>query len=139
MLKGSCVQSRNKRLIPQLYEKGGEKIMKKKRGMPIICRLCGKQEESIFHIIAACSYLSSNLYLNFRHNPVSKEMYNELVHQLRENENKSQSTSEPQTVTKIKNTEIWWDKSLQHKRRYHITGQTLLSAIMTVSSARSLM
>ena len=70
----------------------------RRAGMPIMCRLCGKQEESIFHIIAACSYLSSNLYLHARHNPVAKELYDELAHQLRQNENRSESKREPQTA-----------------------------------------
>ena len=98
-------------------QKRREKDHKKKRGMLIICRWCGKQEESILHIIAACSYLSSNLYLHSRHNPVAKEMYNELVHQLKENENRSQSTREPQTVTNVKNTEIWWDKKITTQKK----------------------
>ena len=44
-------------------------------------------------------------------------MYNELVHQLRENENRSQSTRVPQTVTKVKNTEIWWDKKITTEKK----------------------
>ena len=50
--------------------------------------------------------------MHARHNPVAKEMYNEFVHRMRGNENRSQSTREPQTITKIKNAEIWWDKKI---------------------------
>ena len=96
-----------------MRERDGER----RAGMPIMCRLCGKQEESVFHIIAACSYLSSNLYLHARHNPVAKDLYDELVHQLRQNENRSESKREPQTVTRIKNTEIWWDKKVMTQKK----------------------
>ena len=42
------------------------------------CWLCGRTEESIFHIISSCSYLSRSLYLHARHNPVAKVVYEEL-------------------------------------------------------------
>ena len=40
--------------------------------------MCGKADEDVFHIIASCPYLSSNLYLHYRHNPVAKALYNEI-------------------------------------------------------------
>ena len=30
--------------------------------------MCGKADENIYHDVAACSHLSSNLYLDARHN-----------------------------------------------------------------------
>ena len=44
-----------------------------KRSMEDQCRMCGKAEENIYHVVAACSYLSSNLYLDTRHNPIGQK------------------------------------------------------------------
>ena len=49
--------------------------------------------------------------------PCCKELYDELVHQLRQIENRSESKREPQTVTRIKNTEIWWDKKVMTQKK----------------------
>ena len=46
-----------------------------------------------------------------------KELYDELVHQLRQNENRSESKREPQTVSRIKNTKIWWDKKVMTQKK----------------------
>ena len=106
-------QEINTPALRKMRERDGER----RAGIPIMCRLYGKQEESIFHIIAACSYISSNLYLHAWHNAVAKEVYDELVHQLRQTENRSESKREPQTVTRITKTEIWWDKKVMTQKK----------------------
>ena len=50
-----------------------------KRSMESQCRMCGKAEQNIYHVVAACSYLSSNLYLNAHHNPIAKVVYDEIT------------------------------------------------------------
>ena len=106
-------QEINTPALRRMRERDGER----RAGMPIMCRLCSKQEESVFHIIAAHSYIILHLYLHARHNLVAKELYDELVPQLRQNENRSESKHEPQTVTRIENTEIWWDEKVMTQKK----------------------
>ena len=75
--------------------------------LPMNCQLCGRTEESIFHIISSCSYLSRSLYLHVRHNPVAKVVYEELRWELYDSEETTYKA--PLQVTKVKETEIWWD------------------------------
>ena len=84
-----------------------------KATMPSICRLCGKQEETIFHVVSSCSYFSSNHYLHSRHNPVAKKPYDELISQITEVEqDQKNSRKMPQSIVKIKHLEIWWDRGV---------------------------
>ena len=81
--------------------------------MPSVCRLCGREEETIFHITSACSYFSSNLYLHSRHNPIAKEIHHQVVAQLREGEeNLRKPRGMPPTTLKVGDTEIWWDREV---------------------------
>ena len=66
------------------------------------CRMWGKAEEDTFYVIASCPYLSSNLYLYYRHNPVAEALYQEIIIQVgnQEDANKKNS-SEPRQVTKL--------------------------------------
>ena len=81
--------------------------------MPSVCRLCGREEETIFHITSACSYFSSNLYLHSRHNPIAKEIHHRVVAQLREGEeNLRKPHGMPPTTLKVGGTEIWWDREV---------------------------
>ena len=84
-----------------------------KATMPSICRLCGKQEETIFHVVSSCSYFSSNHYLRSRHNPVAKKLYDELISHITEIEQDQKNSREmPQSIVKIKHLEIWWDRGV---------------------------
>ena len=91
-----------------------EKDPLKRKEMPRLCRMCGKAEEDIFHVIASCPYLSSNLYLHYRHNPVAKALYKEITAEVRYEGDADRKTtpSEPPNVTKIGDTEIWWDHAI---------------------------
>ena len=81
--------------------------------MPSIRRLCGKQEETIFHVEASCSYFSSNHYLHSRHNPVAKKLYDELISQITEVEQDQKNSREmPQSIVRIKLLEIFWDRGV---------------------------
>ena len=87
-----------------------EKNRDMQMNIPSVCRLCGREEETIFHITSACSYFSSNLYLHSRHNPIAKEIHHQVVAQLREGEeNLRKPRGMPPTTLKVGGTEIWWD------------------------------
>ena len=91
-----------------------EKDLTKRKNMAKVCRICGKADEDIFHIVACCPYLSSNLYLHYRHNPVAKALYSEICALVgnEENANKHTLISEPPVITKIGPVEIWWDHTI---------------------------
>ena len=86
----------------------------KRKEMPRLCRMCGKAEEDIFHVIASCPYLSSNLYLHYRHDPVAKALYKEITAEVGYEGDADRKTtpSELPNVTKIGDTEIWWDHAI---------------------------
>ena len=93
--------------------KSRERDMAIKATMPSICRLCGKKEENIFHIIASCSYFSSNHYLHARHNPVAKEVYHEFTTQTSgEEQNQKKSWEMPPAILKVNGAEVWWDRQV---------------------------
>ena len=78
-----------------------------KRSMESQCRMCGKVEENIHHVVAACSYLSSSLYLYARHNPIAKVVYDEITSKRKTNTR--EASRMPSQITKTDYLEIWWD------------------------------
>ena len=76
-----------------------------KQGIDARCRLCHKYNETVSHILAGCPSISPNLYLNDRHNPVAKVVYDELLQQY------GIDSGEPKTVKNDK-AEIWWDEKI---------------------------
>ena len=77
------------------------------------CRLCGKDEENIYHIIASCPFSSSNLNLNVRHNLIGKNIYDQVRATDNDNKEKRTHTNKvPPSITKLGSTEIWWDKPI---------------------------
>ena len=70
-------------------------------------RLCGKNEENIYHIIASCPFFSNNLYLN---NAIAKNTYDQVNATDNDNKEKRTHTDKvPPSITKLGSTEIWWD------------------------------
>ena len=79
MLRDICALFRNKRYKQRHSKDNKKKDPNIKKDMDRKCRMCGIEEENIFHVIASCSHLSSNLYLNARHNPAAQALYNDIV------------------------------------------------------------
>ena len=72
------------------------------------CRYCKVIDESIFHILNSCSFLSASLYLPVRHNEVAKVVFYGLL-------NKFESTEvrrTPEAITRTANAEVWWDRKI---------------------------
>ena len=65
----------------------------RRRDMERKCRMCGKAEEDIFHVTASCPYLSSNLYLHYRDNPVAKALYQKIIAQVGNQEDGNKKNS----------------------------------------------
>lgn len=72
------------------------------------CRYCKTTDESIFHILNSCSFLSASMYLPVRHNEVAKVVYYGLLNEFEGTE--VQKT--PETITKTTKIEVWWDKKI---------------------------
>ena len=106
-----------------------------KATMPRICRLCGKQQETIFHIASSCSYFSSNHFLHSMHNPVAKELYNQPISQITEVEQDQKNSREmPLSIVKIKHLEIWWDRGMTTLTKIR---HNRLDLIITPTNVRS--
>ena len=47
------------------------KDQRKKREMDVLCRVCGKHEESLYHLVCSCPVLAPTLYLDARHTQIA--------------------------------------------------------------------
>ena len=47
--------------------------------LPIKCRFCELQDETVFHVLCSCPKLSANLYTTARHDPVGEVILNEII------------------------------------------------------------
>ena len=72
------------------------------------CWLCGKEEETNFHVIGCCSSLSSNLYVTARHDPVAQVILDQVLEQ----EGIERKKGEPESVITV-NKEIWWNMKIK--------------------------
>ena len=72
------------------------------------CRHCKTMDESIFHILNSCCYLSVSMYLPVRHNEVAKVVYYGLLNKFEDTEVRKT----PETITRTTNVEVWWDKKI---------------------------
>ena len=63
------------------------------------------------HVVAACSHLSSNLYLDARHNPIAKAVYDEITPKSKTYTREPHRI--PEQITKTDNLEIWWTTKYQ--------------------------
>ena len=85
-----------------------EKNKELRATIPATCRFFGRNEETTFHIISSCTYLSRSLYLHSRHNPVAKIIYDEVIADLSGTEDSNvERYRQPAEVTKMKHIEIW--------------------------------
>ena len=73
--------------------------------MESVCRVCRKQEETLYHIIDSCSVLAPTLYLKRRHNQVAKIIYQEKM--------KNEKLVDPPDVIKTAEAEMSWDQKVK--------------------------
>ena len=83
-----------------------EKHPEKKMSMNILCRVCKKAEESVYHPVCACPVLAPILYLNIRHNQVAYILYQEIT-------GNDRMDMKPPPVTSKDQMEIWWDQQIR--------------------------
>ena len=81
------------------------KDIEKRRKMDSVCRVCRKQEETLYHVIGSCSVLAPTLYLKRRHNQVAKIIYQEKM--------KNEKLIDLKNVTKPAEAEMWWDQKVK--------------------------
>ena len=83
-----------------------EKHPETKKSMDILCRICKKAEESVYHLVCACPVLAPTLYLNIRHNQVACILYQEIT-------GNEKMNMKPPPVTSKDQMEIWWDQQIR--------------------------
>ena len=97
-------------IVTKATKKRREPDITKRRTMDSKCRMCGKQEETLTHILASCESISESLYVKYRHSQVGKIVYQEF---LENNGVKNQApTWKPKEVMKTGDLELWWDKKI---------------------------
>ena len=85
-----------------------ERDVIKKQSMNSRCRLCMNSEENLQHILGVCPSISTNLYLNARHNPVAEVIYYEIF----ESNDTEFQIKNQQNVYIFNHFEIWWDQKI---------------------------
>ena len=79
------------------------------------CRVCHKESETTFHILAGCDTLAKKEYLD-RHNSVAKYIHYELCKALGFQTERKWHLHRPTEVIMDKNVEIIWDMVLTTDR-----------------------
>ena len=82
-----------------------EKDIEKRKKIDSVCRVCRKQEETLYHVIGSCPVLAATLYLKRRYNQVAKIIYQEKM--------KNEKLIDPPDVTKTAEAEMWWDQKVK--------------------------
>ena len=82
-----------------------EEDQHRKREMEILCRVCGKHEESVYHLVCSCPVLSPTFYLDAKHNQIARILYQEVL-------GNEQLIYTPPQITKAGDIEIWWDEQI---------------------------
>ena len=93
------------------------KRRQKDDALPIKCRLCKGQEETVFHVLGSCPSLSSNLYTDHRHDKLGEIIVQEI---LRDDQVKRR-WGPPAEVTKPSTKEICWNQHVHtaNKKKYN--------------------
>jgi len=95
-------------------QKRHEKDILKKQNMNSSCRMCKNREENLQHILGVCPAISTNLYLNSRHNPVAETVYFEFLKRIGKND---QYLKRPVNILLHDEYEIWWDQKVSTPNR----------------------
>ena len=77
----------------------------KRKKMDSVCRVCRKQEETLYQIIGSSPVLAPTLYLKRCHNQVAKIISQEKM--------KNEKLINPPDVMKTAEAEMWWDQIMK--------------------------
>ena len=104
-LEGFVCAMQEQEIDMKSLRKRREKDQEKRKRMDNSCRVRGKAEENLFHVLGACPILAPTLYLKSRHNQVAKIIYQEKM--------KLEKLIEPPEVTKTNDAKMRWDKKIK--------------------------
>ena len=78
------------------------------------CRVCGKEMETVLHLVAGCEVLSKGSYKR-RHDKVGLRIYWEMCRKngIECSERWYEEVPDPVRTSKDKKKEIWWDRKFQ--------------------------
>ena len=77
------------------------------------CRMCGKREETVEHIVVECKMLAQKYYKNWRHDKVAQVVHWRLCKSYGLESGDIWYTHEPKPVIENEQTKILWDFSIQ--------------------------
>ena len=78
-MEGYILAIEEQEIVTKATAKRREKDPANRSIMDSKCRLCGKSDETINHILASCEEVSSSLYLTYRHNRMGKVVYDAIL------------------------------------------------------------
>ena len=84
-----------------------------KQDVSPVCRMCGKREESIAHVVAECEKLAQNQYKNWRHDRVGKVIHWELCRKYGFDCTEKWYDHIPEGVLENEKAKILWDFRIQ--------------------------
>ena len=105
-VEGNLCASQEQEIQAKALQRQREKDPNVKKNMDRKCRICEVEEKNIFRVIASCSHLPSNLYLNTRYNPVGQALYNDIVVNAAKTK-RTNSYKKPDPTTRTGPLEIW--------------------------------
>ena len=93
------------------------KSRKDKQDVSLICRMYGKREETIAHVVAECENLAQKQYKNWRHDRVRRIIHWELCRRYGFKCTEKWYYNIPKGVLENENSKILWDFRIQtHKQ-----------------------
>ena len=84
-----------------------------KQDVSPVCRMCGKREESIAHVVAECEKFAQNQYKNWRHDRVGKVIHWELCKKYGFDCTEKWYDHIPEGVLENEKSKILWDFRIQ--------------------------
>ena len=88
-----------------------------KEDISSMCRMCGKSEETIAHILNECPNLAQNEYKKWRHDQVAKIIHWKLCEKWEFERGKTWYSHNPEKVLESDECKILWDFSIQTDKR----------------------
>ena len=107
-VEGYIITLQDQEINTREARKRHEKDLNKKNLINSKCRLCKNSEENLQHILGVCPSISTNLYLNARHNPVAEIIYFEIL----KAKDIVLNSTKPLNVLAHKQYEVWWDQKI---------------------------
>ena len=108
-VEGYIITLQDQEIYTKTTRKHHEKNPIKKQEIETRCRMCKQENETLQHILDCCPAISSNLYLQDRHNPIAKIVYDQIL----DNYGIENKSNPPLSILTTTDCDIWWDEKIK--------------------------